>query len=205
MDVFALFARLGIPFCGISHTVGHPLAKDAVVHLSLLQLQEEACHSAFPIRKIFYGELFCLQDVEEFLCEAFHVAFSVLANGFQLLDILLHESLLFHLLHQRLPLFLVVVAEDGSAKLLHLSDDVPRAIIVDGIHDIAEQPLEQDVRMRQRVDQLVYRLFLHLHVIESHAIVGTEFQFTCQIAKHLLEEGIDGLHMEETVVVQQQA
>ena len=43
----------------------------------------------------------------------------------------------------------VIVAENSLAKLLHLSDDVPSAIIAYFLHDIAQKPLKHYIRMGQ--------------------------------------------------------
>ena len=59
--------------------------------------------------------------------------------------------------------------------------------------------------MCQRVNELVDGLLFHLHIVESHTIVGAEFQLACQITKHLLEEGVDGFYTKVVIVVQQQA
>ena len=56
----------------------------------------------------------------------------------KLLRISLHETLLTDLLIEHLAMRLVVVAEDGLTKLLHLSNDVPGTVIVNLLHDVAE-------------------------------------------------------------------
>ena len=46
---------------------------------------------------------------------------------------------------ESLTLLLVVVAEDGLAKLFDLPDDVPRSVVADVLHDVLEYPLQHDV------------------------------------------------------------
>ena len=99
-------------------------------------------------------------------------------------------------------MLLVVVAEYSAPELLHLSDDVPRTVVADGLHNILQQPLQHDIGMRQRVDEPVDGLFLHLDIIETNAQVGSQVELPSQVPQHTLEECVDGLHTEIVVVVQ---
>ena len=98
---------------------------------------------------------------------------------------------------------LVFITENGLAKGLDLPDNIPRFIIRDIIHDIFQQPLEYDIRSVEVFYQLVDGQLLHLCVIEPDAQIRSEVQFSCQVAQHALEEGVDGLYMEVVVVVEQ--
>ena len=71
-------------------------------------------------------------------------------------------------------MLLVVVAEDGASELFHLPDDVPRAVLADGFHDVLQYPLQHDIAMGKPVDKPVHGLLLHLRVVETHAQIGRQ-------------------------------
>ena len=98
---------------------------------------------------------------------------------------------------------LVVVAKDVTAKVLDLGDDVPRLIVLYVLHDVFQDPLQHDVGGGEVADELVDGEFFHLVVVESDTEVGGEVELTRHIPEHTLEEGVDGLHTEVVVVVEQ--
>ena len=77
-------------------------------------------------------------------------------------------------------------------------------VVVDLLHDIAQQPLQHAVGMCQRVDELVDSLLFHLCIVQTDTQVSCQVELTSQIAQHALEERVDGLYAEIVVVMQQQ-
>ena len=69
---------------------------------------------------------------------------------------------------------------------------------------IVEYPLHEVVVHFQRRDEFIHRQVFHLIVVELNLEVGGEVEFSGEVAQHALEEGVDGLHAEVAVVVQQQ-
>ena len=115
----------------------------------------------------------------------------------------LEETLLFHLLLQRLTHVFVFVLEDGTPKAFDLGDHVPRLLVRDALHDIFEDPLQQHVSSAQVGYQLIYRQLFHLLVVEAYLQICRQVELPCHVPQHTLEEGVDGLHAEVVVVVQQ--
>ena len=93
--------------------------------------------------------------------------------------------------------------EDCLAEGLDLSDHIPRLIVGDVLHNVFQQPLEDDICRMEVFNQFVNGEFLYLGVIESDAKISGEVQFSCKIAEHPLEKGVDGLHAEIIVVMEQ--
>ena len=201
---FCLRVLLGGPFRGVAHSIQGTLSHDAFVHLSVFQLEEKTGNTGLAKGQVVDGQLLCFQGVKERVRIFLHALLTILANLAELLGIGLYEPGLVDYLLQGLALRLVIVAEDGLAELLHLSDDVPGTVVANLLHDVAQQPLQHDVGVRQRVNHQVDGLFFHLTVVQTDAQVGRQVQFACQIAQHTLEKGVDGLHAEVVVVVQQQ-
>ena len=97
------------------------------------------------------------------------------------------------------------IIEDVATEVLNLSDDIPTLVVCDVLLDVFHDPEEQLVGVLQFLYQLIHSLLLHLLVVESDAQVGSEVEFSCQVAKHTLEEGVDGLYTEVVVVVDEVA
>ena len=117
----------------------------------------------------------------------------------------LEEAFLVQALVQALGIVLVIVLEDVATEVLNLSDDIPTLVVCDVLLDVFHDPEEQLVGVLQFLYQLIHSLLLHLLVVESDAQVGSEVEFSCQVAKHTLEEGVDGLYTEVIVVVDEVA
>ena len=98
---------------------------------------------------------------------------------------------------------LVEILEDGLAKALDAAHHVPRAIVVNLLHDIAQNPLQHQVSSLQVLYDFIYRLGFHLLIVQLHPQAGSQFQFTGQVTQHTLEEGVNGGNAEVAVVVQQ--
>ena len=154
--------------------------------------------------KVIGGQSFFFQRAEERLSYVQHPFLGRLTNILQGLGVLVEEAFVLQPLVQLLADILVIVAEDGLAKLLDLSDNVPRTVVGDVLHDVFENPLQHDVGRLQVVQHLVDGHFLYLRVVQPDAQVCREVQFVSKIAEHALEEGVDGHHPEVVVVVQQQ-
>ena len=90
-----------------------------------------------------------------------------------------------------------------ATELLDLSDDIPRLVVGDIIHDVLQDPLKHGVGGAEVGDELVDSQFLHLIVVQPDAQVGGEVEFTRHVPENTLEEGVDGLYPEEVVVVQE--
>ena len=95
-----------------------------------------------------------------------------------------------------------MVTEDGFAKVLDLTDDIPRLIVRDIFHDVFQQPLQDYVCGMKVFNQMVDGEFFYLSVIEFDAQVGGQIEFSCQVTKHRLKKSIDGLHAEIIIVVE---
>ena len=121
----------------------------------------------------------------------------------QLGSVLLEEAFLVHLLFELSAHALVFIVEDGSPEALDLRDDVPRLVITDVVHDILQYPLQHHVCSTQVCDKLIDGHLFHLIVVEADAEVIGQVEFASHIAQYALEEGVDGLHAEVVVVVQQ--
>ena len=182
VDVFPAVTLLGIPVGGIFPASTHTLALDALVKHAFLQFQKETRHAVLPVGQLVHAESLTLQRVEKLVTHFLHAFQCRIAECFQLLGILLQESLLGHDVAECRAVALVVVTKDGLAKLLHLSDDVPRVVVADGFHDVVEQPLQHVVGMCQRVYETVYGQFFHLIVIQADAQIGRQVEFACQVA-----------------------
>ena len=169
IDGFRLRVFLGGPFRGVAYSIQGPLSHNAFVHLSVFQLEEKTGNTGLAKGQVVDGQLLCFQGVKERVRIFLHALLAVLANLAELLDIGFYKAFFLYLLLENLAVLLVIVTEDGLAKLLHLSYDVPGTVVADFLHDIAQEPFQHDVRMRQGVDELVNSLFLHLAVIQSDA------------------------------------
>ena len=97
------------------------------------------------------------------------------------------------------------VLEDVVAELLDLADDIPRFVVIDGLVDVVENPSQLLTVVVQAVDEVVDGLLFHLLVVEGDAQVRGKVELACQIAKHTLEKGVDGLDAEIAVVVDELA
>ena len=90
-----------------------------------------------------------------------------------------------------------------TAELFDLSDDVPRFVVGDVLHDVSQDPLEHGIGGAEVSDELVDSEFLHLIVVEANAQVGGEVELTGHVPHDTLEEGVDGLHTEVVVVIEE--
>ena len=89
-----------------------------------------------------------------------------------------------------------------TTELLDLSDDIPRLVVGDIVHDVLQDPLKHGIGGAEVGDELIDSEFLHLIVVQSDAQVGGEVEFAGHVPENTLEEGIDGLDAEVVVVVQ---
>ena len=103
-----------------------------------------------------------------------------------------------------LPVVLEVVLEDVHPKRLQFTDDIPRLVVGHVLIDELHDPFQYFVVGMERLYHPVDRLFLHLPVIQFHTQVGVEPQLPGEVSQHTLEKGVDGLHAEILVVVENQ-
>ena len=82
------------------------------------------------------------------------------------------EARFLHLLAQLVGDFLVAILEDGAAEFLYLGNDIPRAVVGDAFHDVAYNPLQDDIGGVQVGNQLVDGNVLYLVVVEPDAEIG---------------------------------
>lgn len=109
-------------------------------------------------------------------------------------------------------MLLIIVTEDRLSKVFDLTDETgllliivtPALIFHKTVHDIAEQPLQDEVGMFEVVDELVDSHFLHLVTTQSHTEVCRQFQLMGEVPEHTLEEGVDGLYPETVVMMQEE-
>lgn len=98
----------------------------------------------------------------------------------------------------------VIVTENSLAEVFYLTDETglllvvvaPALLITEAVHDIMEQPLQDDIRVLEVVYQLVDSQFLHLVTTESHPQVCRQVQFAGKVPEHTLEERVYRLHTE---------
>ena len=147
--------------------------------------------------------MFALEGLEKALANLLHALFGGLTDVAQTTGIVVEEARLAHLLFELSAHGLVVVAEDVAPEGLDLRDDVPRLIVLNVLHDVFQNPLEDEVGGGEVADELIDGEFLHLVVVESDAEVGGEVELARHVAEHTLEEGVDGFHPEVVVVVEQ--
>ena len=103
--------------------------------------------------------------------------------------------------HEARTLFLVGVLEDVLAEELHLVEDVPTLVVVDGLEDVFHDPPQHDVAAAKGVDHRIDGKGLHFLVSQLDAEVGGEVELAGEVAQYALEELVDGLHTEIGVVV----
>ena len=204
VDEVAAGVGLPAPLVGLPQAVGGALAQHRLVELATLQLQKQASHSFDTMAQVVDVEALAFERLEEGIANILHPPTGLLAQLVQLLLIALEESFLVHHGVELLAVAFIIVAEDGASKDFDLPDDIPRAVVVDVVHDVLQQPLQHLVGGRERVDELVDGQLLHLHIVQPYAQVGREVQLASQVAHHALEERVDGLHAEMAVVVEQQ-
>ena len=123
--LLGVLALLAVPFRRVAHAVEGALAHGTLVHLPVAQLQEETGHACLTVVEVVDRQPFAVEGVEERLGNLLHPFTGILAYLAQLLTIGLDEAGRAYLLLERLAMFLIIIAEDGLAELLHLSDDVP--------------------------------------------------------------------------------
>ena len=131
--------------------------------------------------------------------------FGLFSDAFHLLLEILKEAFFFHALRQLVGIIFVIVTEDMLTERLDLPDYVPAFVVGDVFLDVFHDPEEQFVGVFQTLDEFIHGLLLHLVVIESDAEVGSQIQLSCQVSQHALKEGVDGLHVEVVVVVDEQS
>ena len=73
--------------------------------------------------------------------------------------------LVVHHRSKRIALFLVIITEDGTSEQFHLTNDVPRLVVADVLHDILQDPLQHHISMGKVVNQTIDSLFLNLYVV----------------------------------------
>ena len=88
------FAFLGIPFFGKVHTVGHPAANNALVHLPVAEFHKESVDAGLAVAEFVDGDAFCLKRFEELVGNLFHVFLGIATNLAHLPHIPVKEVLL---------------------------------------------------------------------------------------------------------------
>lgn len=83
---------------------------------------------------------------------------------------------------------LIYVVEDISSEALYLADDVPTLVVIYAVVDVVSYPAQLFVTLLQRVDHIVYCLFLHIVVIQTNAKIGCEVQLMGQVAQNTLKK-----------------
>ena len=170
---------------------------------AVAQFVEETGDASSFVGEVIDCESFALEGVKETLANFLHALLCCLPYLAQLGGVLLEEAFLVHLLFELSAHALVFILEDGASEALDLRDDVPRLIIADVVHDILQYPLQHHVRSAQVCDELIDGHLFHLVVVEADAQVVGQVEFASHVAQHALEEGVDGLHAEVVVVIQQ--
>ena len=193
-----------IPFRRVAGGIEGRLVEDVLAKVAVLQFHEQTAYAATLVGKVVHREPLGLDNLEEGIRQLQHLLLGIVALMAQRGRVLVEEILLVVEHLQPVTLLLIEIAEDGLTEFLDRSDDVPRAVVTDGVHDVFQEPLQQQVGGLQTLNKLVYSLFLHLHVVQTHAQVGRQVQLASQVAQHALEERVNRLHTEITVVVQQQ-
>ena len=73
--------------------------------------------------------------------------------------------LVVHFYLQRIALLLIIITENGTPELFNLADNVPRLVVADVLHNVLQNPLKNNIGMREVINQEVYSLFLDLYVV----------------------------------------
>ena len=116
------------------------------------------------------------------------------ADGFLLLLFTRHFLLLF----VALILFLV----DAAAQRVHAAAYVPAVAVLDLFTHVVEHPLAHVGPLGEVLHDAVNSPRHHLVAVELHAQPRCQSQLMGQRAQNTLEEGVDGLHSEVAVIVQ---
>ena len=101
-------------------------------------------------------------------------------------------------------MFLVEVFEDVASKIFDVPYDIPVFVVVDRVRDILHDPHQQLVCGAQALDHPVHGLLLYLRVAQLYAHVGREVKLAGEVAKHNLEERVDGHHAKMVVMVDEE-
>ena len=200
---------LGEPCVGVgeSLTVGcEQLARLLVVEgrgvvVAALQLYKERGGSTALARKVVYGEARVVDGGKKLVCHILHALFSILCQGAQGGGVTLKKRCFADGRFQRVAMFLVEVFEDVASKIFDVSYDVPVFVVVYRVRDILHDPHQQLVRGAQVLDHPVHGLLLYLRVAQLYAHVGREVKLAREVAKHNLEERVDGHHAKMVVMV----
>ena len=76
------------------------------------------------------------------MSQTFHPFFCSLAKIFEAGGVLVEETWLFQLQTQGLAHMFIIITENGLAKGFYLTNDIPRFIVGDILHDVFQQPLQ---------------------------------------------------------------
>ena len=108
-----------------------------------------------------------------------------------------------HLGTQQGASFHVALVEDVTGKCLYLFRDVPSLVFGNALADVFQEEGQDGGVGGESLNEAVHGLGENLVTVQLDVEVGAELQFAGQVAHDGLEEGVDGLYPESSIVMQQ--